>query len=260
MTNAAVKIFSYLPNPRVWKSLVAAQFCDVTVEVTGDKPANLQNWLWDFDARELAADERIEDSPHARVSKRGFSGTLYKTDAFLQAHPFGTVPAAFSPDGSIGIFESNSILRAVVRAADNDHGLYGRGGNEASRVDSFLDATLVLAREAQVYLLSINELSQATHERMTSAYEFYLSGIDRSLAASDYIASDQLTIADIGFACDVGQFLRERLLEDSLKRQGFTVISENMEGEYPRATAHLKALAEMPEFSTHLGGYLSRVL
>jgi len=257
--DATIKIFSYLPNPRVWKALVAAQFCGVIVTVAGDKPANLQNWLWDFHARELHADECVEDSPHARVSKRGFSGTLYKTDAFLQAHPFGTVPAAFSEDGSIGIFESNSILRAVVRAAENDHGLYGKTGSEASRVDSFLDAALVLAREAQVYLLSINELSRVTHERMRSAYEFYLSGINRSLATSDYIASDQLTIADIGFVCDVGQFLRERLLEDSLKQQGFAVISKNMEREYPLATVHLKTLGAMPEFSTHLGDYLSKV-
>ncbi|MBT6892805.1 MAG: glutathione S-transferase, partial [Gammaproteobacteria bacterium] len=72
MTNKAIKIFSYLPNPRVWKSLVAAQFCGVTLEVTGDKPANLQNWLWDYDARQLSENERVDDSPHARVSKRGF--------------------------------------------------------------------------------------------------------------------------------------------------------------------------------------------
>ena len=42
---------------------------------------------------------------------------LIKTDAFLQQHPFGTVPAAFFGDQRIGVFESNSILRATVRAA-----------------------------------------------------------------------------------------------------------------------------------------------
>ena len=260
MTNKSIKIFSYLPNPRVWKSLVAAQFCGVALEVTGDKPANLQNWLWDYDARQLSENERVDDSPHARVSKRGFSGTLFKTDAFLQAHPFGTVPAAFGDDGSIGIFESNSILRSVVRAAENDNGLYGASGNEASRIDSFLDATLVLAREAQVYLLSINELSPATHERMRSAYEFYLSGIDQALATNDYVATDKLTIADIGFVCDLGQFLRERLLKSRLNKQGFEVISQDMEQKFPRATAHLKTLSAMPQFSEHLGDYLANVL
>jgi hypothetical protein len=37
---------------------------------------------------------------------------------FLEAHPFGTVPVAFSPDGRVGIFESNSIMRAVARLGE----------------------------------------------------------------------------------------------------------------------------------------------
>ena len=109
-----IRIFSYLPNPRVWKSLIAADFCGVEVEVVGDRPPNLGKWLWDFDARELPDSERTDDSSHARTGRRGFSGTLYKTDKFMKAHPYGTVPAAFSPDGEIGVFESNSILRATV--------------------------------------------------------------------------------------------------------------------------------------------------
>ena len=120
-----IRIFSYLPNPRVWKSLIAADFCGVEVEVVGDRPPNLGKWLCDFDARELPDSERTDDSSHARTGRRGFSGTLYKTDKFMKAHPYGTVPAAFSPDGEIGVFESNSILRATVRASMQDHGLYG---------------------------------------------------------------------------------------------------------------------------------------
>ena len=122
---SGLRIFSYLPNPRVWKALIAADYLDLSVEVIGDKPTNLGNWLWDFDARELRAEEKTADSPHARTSRRGFSGTLYKTDAFMLTQPYGTVPAAFSPDGSVGIFESNSILRAVARSATEPHRLYG---------------------------------------------------------------------------------------------------------------------------------------
>ena len=61
----------------------------------------------------------------------------------MLAHPFGTVPAGFSTDGNVGIFESNSILRAVARLGDQGIGLYGRDVTEASRVDSFLDSILV---------------------------------------------------------------------------------------------------------------------
>ena len=100
-----MKIFSYLPNPRVWKALIAAEFSGAEIEVVGDKPKHLGKWLWDFNAEELPDDARHDDSPHARKGRRGFSGTLFKTDDFLKAHPFGTVPAAFSPNGAIGIFE-----------------------------------------------------------------------------------------------------------------------------------------------------------
>ena len=167
---ADMRIFSYLPNPRVWKALIAAELCGVDIEVVGDKPPALTSWLWDFDARELPEAERTVSSPFARPGRRGFSGTLYKTDKFLEAHPFGTVPAAFSGDGSVGIFESNSILRAVVRASASDHGLYGHDHYSASRIDSFLDAALVFAREAQVYLLAAERMDSATAERMAASY------------------------------------------------------------------------------------------
>lgn len=252
-----LRIFSYLPNPRVWKALIAAEICGVDVEVVGDKPDGLANWLWDFEACELPAQERTEQSPYARVSRRGFQGTLYKTDAFLSAHPFGTVPAAFSADGKVGIFESNSILRAVARLGDAEQGLYGRTGIEASRIDSFLDAALVFAREAQVYLLAANEMDAPTRERMAGAYTFYLDGIEQALANSQYVAGDELTIADIGYACDLAQFLRERRMSARLAQQGFAPISEAFEERYPRNQAHLRSLIERPEFNPYLGEYVS---
>jgi glutathione S-transferase len=255
-----IRIFSYLPNPRVWKALIAAELCDVEVEVIGDKPAALASWLWDFDARELPEAERTEVSPYARTSRRGFSGTLYKTDEFLRAHPFGTVPAAFSGDGSVGIFESNSILRAVVRASAADHGLYGRDHLSASRIDSFLDAALVFAREAQVYLLAAERMDHATAQRMTAAYEFFLNGIEQALATTRHIAGDELTIADIGIACDVAQFLRERLMAERLARTGFAPVSANFEHDYPRVTAHLRSLSGRPVFADYIAATIEQTL
>ncbi len=111
-----LRIFSYLPNPRIWKATIAARLNGVEVEVRGSSPKELATWLWDFDARPLLESEKITSGEvRGRV---GFKGTLHKTDAFLEAHPFGTVPAAFSPDGKVGIFESNSIMRAVARLGD----------------------------------------------------------------------------------------------------------------------------------------------
>lgn len=255
MSNSVLRIFSYLPNPRVWKALIAAEYLGVTVEVIGDKPKHLGNWLWDFDARELSEQERTDDSPHARASRRGFSGTLFKTDAFLRTQPYGTVPAAFSPDGSVGVFESNSILRAVARSVEGSGGLYGGSPMHASRVDSFLDATLVFGREAQVYLLGMDDMTEELYERMAGAFQFYLEGIERALEHHSHIAGDMLTIADIAFACDVSQFLRERLMSKGLEPLSLPMVSAGLEAAYPRAFAHLLELIARPEFSRHLDAY-----
>src|SRR5258707_4840926 len=106
-----LRIFSYLPNPRIWKATIAGRLCGVDVEVRGSAPKDLQSWLWDFDAHPLSVTE-LASSADTKAGKVGFTGTLHKTIAFMAAHPFGTVPAAFSPDGKTGIFGSTSIIRA----------------------------------------------------------------------------------------------------------------------------------------------------
>ena len=262
-SNAPVvlRIFSYLPNPRVWKSQIAGHLCGVNVEVLGDKPPKLGQWLWDYDARSLGDDERGEDSPYARVSRRGFSGTLFKTDDFLRAHPFGTVPAGFAPGGGVGIFESNSILRAVARAGAGADSvgvhLYGEDDYQASRIDSFLDANLVFAREAQVYLLDMAEMSEAVYQRMAAAYEFYLAGIENALSETAHIAGEALSIADISFVCDFAQFLREGHYAEALQAKGLQLISEHGPEQYPRAYQHMLDLSETEVFSQYMGSYLN---
>ena len=252
---SVLKIFSYLPNPRVWKALIAAGISGVNIEVIGDKPNKLSTWLWDFNPKELKEDEMTQDSPNIRVGKRGFSGVLYKTDDFLKAHPFGTVPAAFSPKGNIGVFESNSILRAVARAGKHPT-LYGKNEYEASRIDSYLDANLVFAREAQVYLLEIENLTKEGYKRMTLAYEFYLSGLEESLANHIYITGEELTIADISFVCDFSQFLREGHYKEILKKKELELITKNGSKNYPKVFNHLLNLSGQKEFSSVMGTYL----
>ena len=43
MTDTVLKIFSYLPNPRVWKAVIAGRLGGVDVEVVGDKPGSSEN-------------------------------------------------------------------------------------------------------------------------------------------------------------------------------------------------------------------------
>ena len=42
-----LRIFSYLPNPRIWKATIAARLCGVEIEIRGAPPTELQSWLWD---------------------------------------------------------------------------------------------------------------------------------------------------------------------------------------------------------------------
>jgi len=264
-----LRIFSYLPNPRVWKATIAARIADVTVETLGAKPAELANWLWDFDAKPLSDADREELKHFARVGRRGFSSTLYKSDEFLRTQPFATVPCAFSPDGKTGIYESNSILRAVARSAP-DAGLYGSDGYSASRIDSFLDADLIFAREAQVYLLALQSesLDEATYQRMRDAYEFFLNGVNNALVHSDYLASDRLSIGDIAFLCDFSQFQRELYFTPALKKLGLKPISAELaqslhpafnderNTHFPEVPGYLSRMLALPPIAEDLGPYV----
>ncbi len=256
---AAIRIFSYLPNPRVWKATIAARLlgAEAEVEVVGAAPRDLPGWLWDYDARPLADAEKAPDSPWARTPRRGFGATLYKTPAFLAAHPFGSVPAGFGPGGAVGVFESNSILRAVARAGG---GLYGADAWEASRIDGFLDAGLVFAREAQVYLLAL-QAREATAElsgRMRDAFAFYMEGIDNAAPEAggdrEGLAGPALSIADIAFVCDLAQFRREERMGERLAALGLEPVF--VPGRHRRALAHFDRLRRAPAFAADLEGYV----
>ena len=72
-----IRIFSYLPNPRVWKSIITAKIGGIDIEVVGDKPNNMPNWLWDFDAKPISEEDKSELKSFEIKSKRGFKGSLF---------------------------------------------------------------------------------------------------------------------------------------------------------------------------------------
>ena len=233
-----IRIFSYLPNPRVWKSIIAANYGGIDIEVLGDKPSNLVNWLWDYEAKLLTEKEKESHKDLKKTGKRGFAGELYKTK------------------DKVGVFESNSILREVARLSEHET-LYG--GNDVhlkSRIDSFLDANLVFSREFQVYILELEDLNEYTHSRTTSAYRFYLDGIEASLSTNDYLVGKNLTIADISFVCEFAQFLREGHYESEIQKKGLDLISRDFKKDYPLSFNHLFKLSDMDEFSSVMGTYL----
>ena len=79
MAAQPMRIFSYLPNPRIWKAQIAAAYLDVQLEIVGDRPGELTDWLWDLDPRPLADGERDSLADNAVTGSRGFSNSLIKT-------------------------------------------------------------------------------------------------------------------------------------------------------------------------------------
>ena len=181
----------------------------------------------------------------------------------MQAHPFGTVPAAFSPDGKTGIFESNSIMRTVARLGESRLRLYGRDAYEASRVDSFLDASLVFARDSQIYLLSLGSgaLSTEIHARTREAFSLYAAGIDRALSpAREFLVGDNLTIADICFVAELSLFFNERTRVGELGKIGLEpILRRGIESDFPRAFSHFAKLRRHPAFAPDVEPYLKKI-
>ena len=262
MSAPALRIFSYLPNPRLAKATIAARLLGVSLEVRGAHPRELAGWLWDFDAHVLAEGEDVGRT--SRLARTGFGGTLHKTDAFLEAHPFGTVPAAFSPDGNVGVFESNSILRAVARLGPPDHPLYGGGDPYvASRIDAFLDASLVFARDVQAYLLKLGtgRIKRPMHERAREARDAYLGGIEQALTPQrPFLVGDALTLADICFAAELALFSAERAHAKVLADAGLALHwNDALRASHPRALAHFDRLVAHEAFAPELGPYLAKL-
>lgn len=258
-----LRIFSYLPNPRIMKATIAARLNGTDVEVRGAKPRELSEWLWDFEARPLNEADRA-DASLARPSRTGFDATLYKTEAFLDAHPFGTVPAAFGRHGTVGIFESNSILRAVARIGEARVPLYGDGPYEASRIDSFLDVALVFARQSQVHLLSLSggRCTAEIRDETAKAMETFLGGIDRALHPDRaFLVGDGMSIADICVVCEIVQISRERAHLDKLAALGVSPVYDEaaMAERFPLAMAHFQRLRRHAAFAPDIDPLMDKL-
>jgi glutathione S-transferase len=242
---APLRILSYLPNPRLWKATIAARY-----------------WLWDFSARPIGQVDPATAEAAKRVGRVGFKDrTLYKTDDFLAANPFGTVPVGFSSDGQIGIFESNSIMRAVARLGAETYPLYGVGPYEASRIDSFLDVSLVFARDAQRYLLALSggAMSDEIYALMSDAFDTYMLGLEQALQSGEVLAGSHVTLADICFACELALFHNEASRGDALEIQGRQPILSGARDRFPRTLAHFDHLVARPEFAPDLGAYVAKL-
>lgn len=256
---ADLRVFSYLPNPRLYKATIAARYSGATVEIFGGPMGELQNWLWDYDSRELTDGDRETLAAFARQAKTGFDGALYKTDAFLTAHPFGAVPAGFAEGGGVGFFESNSIMRAAARLGPNGGCLLGDGPMEQTRIDSFLDRALVFARDSQRYMLGgRTAMTPPLYAEMEAALASWLGGLENALSSNSCLVGDRITLADISFACEVSSFSNEVNLGAVLDEAGLPPLLPQL-ADHPAVCRHLARLAREPRFSEDLADYFARL-
>ncbi|MGO8917915.1 MAG: glutathione S-transferase family protein [Stellaceae bacterium] len=230
----------------------------------GASSTELSQWLWDFDARPAADVPAAVLAAAERTGRIGFRDRkLYKTDAFLEAQPFGTVPAAFSPDGLTGIFESNSIMRVVARLGQDRFPLYGCDVYEASRIDGFLDASLVFARDAQIYLFALTEgaVSREIYARVAAAVATYLSGIEQALTPQrSFLVGNTVTLADICFVAELCLFHNESARKSALDAAGFSpLVGDDLARTYPRSLDHFNRLLLHPAFAPDVAGYLEKI-
>jgi glutathione S-transferase len=263
-----IRIFSYLPNPRVYKSTIAARFFNgaVKVELRGATPPELAKWLWDFDARPTKDVDPSTLKAADRPARVGFKGSLFKTDAFLVAHPFGTVPAAFNSDGSVGVFESNSIMRAVARLGasivPDAPKIYGKDPFTSSRIDAFLDASLVFARDTQTLLLARGDgtLDTQTYTRAVDALGTYLGGIENALRGNGgkAIVGTEVTLADICFACEIALLHNEKLSFAKYPSAEMKPVLDGAREKFPGAMGHFEKLVRHECFKEDLGGYMEK--
>ena len=251
MEKNEVRIFTYLPSPRIWKALIAADLTNIKLDIRADKPKNLSNWLWDFDAKPLK--ETLNTNKLFIRGTKGFSNTLAKTERFLTLNPFGNVPVAFNSKGTNGVFESNSILRLVARLGKKKINLYGENDYIKSRVDSFLDSSLVFGSVNQSYLLALTSnksIPQNTIKAGEVAYKSYMNGIETSLNLNknNFLISNDLTIADICFFGEFFQFAIYSSKKPRVKNKYWFDIIKKYKNDYKRAHKLLDKLLKINSF------------
>jgi glutathione S-transferase len=127
----------------------------------------------------------------------------------------------------------------------------------------FLDASLVFARDAQLYLLSLvsGTISPEAHARARDGFAVYAAGVDQALAPDrEFLVGESLTLADICFVAELSLFFNEKRSTEKIAKKGLTpILDAKIEREFPRAFAHFARLRTHPAFAPDVEPYLEQV-
>src|SRR5262249_10921261 len=142
--------------------------------------------------------------------------------------------------------------------------LYGHDAYEASRIDSFLDVSLVFARDAQIYLLALSggTVNAAIHARAKEAFAIYASGLEQALSPRrETLVGNGITLADICFAAELALFMNEHARAEQLSEHGLDrILYSKVQSDYPLVFAHFARLVDHEHFKPDLKPYVEKLL
>ncbi|AES63152.1 putative translation elongation factor EF1B, gamma chain, S-crystallin [Medicago truncatula] len=150
-------------NKNVYKTLIAAEYVGVQVQLTPDFQMGVSN----------------------------------KTPQFINMNPIGKVPVLETPDGPV--FESNAIARYVARLGHNN--LFGSSLIHQAQIDQWIDFSS-LEIDANIMKLYLPRLGFATYfppveENAISSLKRALEALNSHLAHNTYLVGHSVTLADI---------------------------------------------------------------
>lgn len=161
---ASWKIYSYPNNPRVWKSLIAAEYVGVNIE-----------------------------TPAFKI------GTDNKSKEFMAKNPVGKVPVLETPEGFV--WESNAIARFVARQGKDGAVIYGKSAYQDALIDQWMDFAvneLELPSAAWLFpILNIVPYHKEATNKAKGDIRKALSVLNRHLATRTFLVGQRISLADI---------------------------------------------------------------
>ena len=152
---------------------------------------NVQKVLWCLDELDLAY-ERID---------AGMAFGKNREPDYLAMNPNGRVPTLV--DGDFVLWESNSIMRYLVRAYRPHSSLYPQAPKVRSGVDRWLDWTLSTLQPVErpvfwaLVRTPVEQRDMAAIQKDADAEALQWRIVDEQLADRRYIEGDEFTLADI---------------------------------------------------------------
>jgi len=152
----------------------------------------------------------------------------------------------------------------VARLGEARFPLYGRDTWEASRIDSFLDVSLVFGRDSQIYLLALSDgtVDAAIHARAKQAFAIYAAGLEQALSPQrKTLVGNDISLADICFAAEVALFMNEHARSAQLSERGLDkILHAGVRNEYPLLFTHFDRLVQHEHFRPDLKPYVEKLL